>query len=53
MIPARYRKALYAALAALAPVVVFYGLMSEHEVALWLGVVQAVSNGLALANVER
>lgn len=42
---------LYGLLIAAGPLTVFYGLMSEQEVALWLGVAAAaLGNGLALAN---
>lgn len=42
---------IYGVLAAAAPLAVVYGLLSEQEVALWLGVVSAaLGNGLALLN---
>lgn len=42
---------IYGVLAAAAPLAVVYGLLTEQEVALWLGVVSAaLGNGLALLN---
>lgn len=43
---------IYGVLAAAAPLAVVYGLLTEQEVALWLGVISAaLGNGLALLNV--
>lgn len=54
MIPEKYRKYAYAILVAAAPLAVLYGIASEEEVALWLGVVSAaLGNGLAFANTRR
>lgn len=42
---------IYGVLAAAAPLAVVYGLLTEQEVALWLGVISAaLGNGLALLN---
>jgi hypothetical protein len=47
------RQRLYVTLAAAGPLLVFYGLASSEEVALWLGVVSAaLGNGLAAANTR-
>lgn len=48
----KVRAWIYGVLVAAGPLAVFYGWMSEQEVALWLGAVAAaLGNGLALANV--
>jgi hypothetical protein len=42
---------IYGVLIAAGPLAVFYGLATEHEVVLWLGVAAAaLGNGLAVAN---
>lgn len=38
---------------ALGPVAVMYGLLTEQEVAVWLGVVNTLTSGLARANVSK
>lgn len=44
----------YGLLIAAAPLAVFYGIVTEQEVALWLGVASAaLGNGLALANTPK
>ncbi|MGO2110146.1 MAG: phage holin [Pseudoclavibacter sp.] len=51
------RKYVYAVLAAVGPIVVFYGLATTEEVALWLGVGATIlgtpTGALAAANVPR
>lgn len=51
-LPANVRKALYAIGLALTPLVVFYGLATEEEAALWFALFSAGLNGLALANTH-
>lgn len=47
----KLRAWVYGILIAASPLAVFYGLLSDQEVALWLGVASAaLGNGLALAN---
>lgn len=48
---AKVRAWIYGVLVAAGPLAVFYGLATQEEVALWLGVAaSALGNGLALAN---
>lgn len=51
------RKYVYAVLAAVGPIVVFYGLATTEEVALWLGIGATIlgtpTGALAAANVPR
>ena len=51
------RKYVYAVLAAIGPIVVFYGLATAEEVALWLGVGATIlgtpTGALAAANMPR
>lgn len=51
------RKYVYAVLAAIGPIVVFYGLATAEEVALWLGVGATIlgtpTGALAAANTPR
>ena len=46
------RKWIYNVALALGPVAVLYGLLTEEEVAIWLGVVNTVTSGLARKNVS-
>lgn len=46
----RTRAYIYRVLLAVSPVVAFYGLLSDDEIALWLGVASTVLNVLPVLN---
>lgn len=49
----RNRALIYNTAVAVGAIFVFYGLATEAEVAVWLGLVLTVTNGLARSNVSR
>lgn len=46
------RKWVYDVAASLGAVAIFYGVLTSEEVAVWLGVVTTLTNGLARQNVS-
>lgn len=47
------RALVYNSAVAVGAICVFYGIATQEEVAVWLGLVLTVTNGLARANVSR